>query len=483
MNRFASCSLGMALFLSVVSCAVNPVSGTRELMLISESQELQLGHQTDKQVVEQYGLYQDAALASRLDGLCKKLGKLSHRPHLPYQCKILDTPVVNAFAVPGGYVYFTRGILAHLNSEAELAGVMGHELGHVTARHSASQMSKAQLAQLGLGVGMIFSDGFRRFAQLAQFGVGMLFLKFSRDNERQADDLGVEYATKGGYDAAQMADFFKTLEGLHGSSDRSGLPDWFSTHPDPEDRQAAVRQKASVMRQALGLKNPKIGRESYLEAIDGLTFGENPREGYVEGQVFYHPELRFQFPIPSGWSLQNTRTVVKMTSSGRDAALLFTLASEGTPQSAGNRFIRKTGALILNSAHRQVNGLSVYRVTSRLAANQGLLQILSHFIAKDGNVYAFHGVCAALKYPDHRGTFQRVLEAFKPLKDAQNARVEPARIRIRSAPVSGSLKEVLVALAMPHGKLKALALLNGRALDDPVPKNTRLKIVEGTIRQ
>ena len=210
--------LFFGLLFLVVSCAINPVSGGRELMLLSESQEIELGRKTDGQVVSQYGIYEDQKLTDYINGLCQRFGKLSHRPNLNYQFKIVDTATVNAFAVPGGYIYFTHGILAHLNSEAELAGVMGHEMGHITARHSAQQYTRAQFAQVGLGLGMILSETVRNFCGLAQFGVGMLFLRFSRDNERQADDLGVEYASKAGYDASQMASFFDTLERMHNKS-------------------------------------------------------------------------------------------------------------------------------------------------------------------------------------------------------------------------------------------------------------------------
>jgi predicted Zn-dependent protease len=214
-----ACLFGLLLW--IFSCAANPVTGKRELMLLSESDEIKLGQETDLQVVSEYGLYEDLGLTADLNGICQHLGKLSHRPNLTYHFKVLDASVVNAFAAPGGYVYFTRGILATLNNEAELAGVMGHEIGHITARHSAHQYSQAQLAQIGLGMGSLIGPGV--LSGLAQLGVGMLFMRFSRDNERQADDLGVEYSSRAGYDANEMANFFETLERMNPGSDRSGL--------------------------------------------------------------------------------------------------------------------------------------------------------------------------------------------------------------------------------------------------------------------
>ena len=185
---------GILLF--IISCAANPVTGQQEFMLLSEPDEIRLGRKTDAQIARTYGLYDDPDLTAYIDRIGQRIAKGSHRPDLSFAFRVLDSPVVNAFAVPGGFVYVTRGILIYFTSEAELSGVLGHEIGHVAARHSAQQYTKAQLAQLGLGLGTILSKDFRELAGLAQFGVGMLFLKFSRDNERQADDLGVEYATR-----------------------------------------------------------------------------------------------------------------------------------------------------------------------------------------------------------------------------------------------------------------------------------------------
>ena len=311
---------------------------------------------------------------------------------LPYAFKILDTPVVNAFAVPGGYVYFTRGILANLNSEAELAGIMGHELGHITARHSAQQYSRAQLAQLTLGGAMMFSGTLRTLAPLAEMGVGLLFLSYSRDNEREADDLGVAYSSKAGYDATQMAAFFESLERMKPESDSSGLPEWFSTHPDPEDRIGAVQREALKWQKDLGLKHFKVNRDVYLKQIDGMVYGEDPREGFVEKGIFYHPLLRFQFPVPREWTLQNTRSMVQMSSREEDAAIIFRVSSAKFPDEAANNFIRKNRARLMASDRKKINGLSAVRTVSGILTNQGTLEIMSAYVQMKGKVFEFHGL-------------------------------------------------------------------------------------------
>ncbi|MDI7261556.1 MAG: M48 family metalloprotease, partial [Thermodesulfobacteriota bacterium] len=341
-------SLLLCLLLFIPSCAVNPVTGKQELMLLSERDEISLGGETDVEIVRQYGIYEDPKLTAYLNGICQRLGKISHRPHLTYHFKIVDASVLNAFAVPGGYIYFTRGILSALNSEDELAGVMGHEIGHIAARHSAQQYSKAQLAQLGLGVGSILTDS-PVLMNVAQLGVGMLFLRFSRDNEREADDLAIAYSSKAGYDAAQLASFFETLERMNPGSDRSGLPGWFSTHPSPEDRVQAVRLRAKEWQKRHELKDPKVNREKYLREIDGLVYGDDPLQGYVEDHIFYHPVLRFQFPVPVRWKIHNRPSQVQMISEREDAIILFSLTTAPSSREAARTFLSKTGALVVRS--------------------------------------------------------------------------------------------------------------------------------------
>jgi predicted Zn-dependent protease len=211
LNIFVKISLLLGAILLVISCAINPVTGKKQVMLMSEAQELALGSQYDPQVIATFGEYKSDALLSFIKGKTTEMGKISHRPTLEYHIKILDSPVVNAFAVPGGYIYLTRGILAQLNNEAELMGVIGHEMGHITARHSASQQTKQQLGQLVLMGTMIASEKLAQYAQYAMQGMELLFLKFSRDDERMADRLGVRYSTLIGYDAHKMADFFQVL--------------------------------------------------------------------------------------------------------------------------------------------------------------------------------------------------------------------------------------------------------------------------------
>ncbi len=467
----------IGLILWIPSCAVNPVTGKQELMLLSESDEIDLGRQTDAEVVKEYGVFEDPKLTAYLNEFCQRLGKVSHRPRLSYHFKIVDASVVNAFAVPGGYVYFSRGILATLNNEAELAGVMGHEIGHIAARHSAKQYSRAQLAQVGLGVGAVFVDS-PILSGLAQVGAGMLFLRFSRDNEREADDLGVEYASKTGYDSAQLAGFFETLERMNPGSDRSGLPGWFSTHPSPQDRVQVVRVRAREWKEKLGLRDSKINHDTYLRRIDGLLFGDDPTQGYVDGNVFYHPALRFQFPFPTKWKLSHKPSQVQMVSEGEDAVILLSQASGSSSREAAKEFITKTGASVIRSDGIQVNGLSSQRVTSEIRSQKAVYRLMSYFIEKGKSVFVFHGLASVEGFQNYGSLFENTMRQFRELSDSRRIDVKPDRIRIRAARSSDTLENVLRSLSVSNDKLKETALLNGGNLNQVIPVNTLIKVVE-----
>jgi predicted Zn-dependent protease len=461
----------------IPSCAVNPVTGKQELMLLSESDEIDLGHQTDAEVVKEYGIFEDPRLTAYLNDFCQRLGKVSHRPRLGYHFKIVDASVVNAFAVPGGYIYFSRGILATLNSEAELAGVMGHEIGHIAARHSAKQYTRAQLAQVGLGAGAIFIDS-PLLSGLAQLGAGMLFLRFSRDNEREADDLGVEYASKMGYDSSQLAGFFETLERMNPGSDRSGLPGWFSTHPSPQDRFQVVRGRAKEWHEKLGLKDSKINRDIYLRKIDGLLFGDDPRQGYVDGNVFYHPGLRFQFPVPTKWKLSHKPSQVQMVNEGEDAVMLLSATSGSSSREAAREFVTKTGAQVIRSEGLQVNGLSSQRVNSEVRTQNAVYRLMSYFIEKGRSVFVFHGLTPVERFQNYAPLFENTMRQFRELSDPRRIDVKPDRIRIRATRSSDTLENALQSLRVSNEKLKETALLNGRDLSQIIPGNALVKVVE-----
>jgi predicted Zn-dependent protease len=260
---------------------------------MSEAQEIQIGQEMDQQVRQEMGLYDDRELQSYVADIGLRLAKNSHRPHLPWHFAIVDVPAVNAFALPGGYIYLTRGILAYLGSEAEMAGVLGHEIAHVTARHAVQAYSRATGAQLGLIFAGIFVPQTRPFGQLAEGALGLLFLKYGREDELESDRLGAEYAAKTGWTPRAVPEFLATLARLSEATDRRGVPNWLSTHPMPEDRVARIDDVVKKLEASSPGGGFAVREDEYLRRIDGIVFGDNPREGIVRGRQFLHPEMRF----------------------------------------------------------------------------------------------------------------------------------------------------------------------------------------------
>ena len=357
---------------------------------------------------------------------------------------------------------------------------MAHEIGHITARHSAQQYSKAQFAQITLGVGTVVADavGLSALSGLAQLGVGMLFLRFSRDNERQADSLGVEYASKLNYDASQLAEFFQTLEQMNPGSDRSGLPGWFSTHPSPEDRLHSVRAQAQQWQQKLSFSNPVINGDAYLRKIDGVIFGEDPRQGYVKDNIFYHPDLRFQFPVPDRWKIQNTPSQVQMVNEGKDAMILFGMEAGISSEQVAKKFVTQAKAQVIRSNAIRVNGLSSQHVVSDIRTDKGVIRVMSYFIEKDKKIYVFHGLTSPSNFQNVEVLFEKTMGQFKEISDPNRINVKPDRIRVRSTRTADTLENALRSLGVPNDQLKQVALLNGRQLSDRIPASTLVKVVE-----
>jgi predicted Zn-dependent protease len=290
---------------------------------VSESQEIQIGREV---AVQPPSSNSDLSATRRCKTYVHRLGtqlaQASERPDLPWSFQVVDDPTPNAFAAPGGFIFITRGLLALLRNEAELVSILGHEIGHVTARHSVVMMSRSQLAQLGLGIGCHpKSRPIAQFGDLAAGGLQFLFLSYSRDAERQADDLGYRYALEQDYDVREMVNVFAALQqsadagrpepGTQAGSRRTRMP---------EDRIASESRYAVGHAATGGTPPRRIGEEEYLARIDGLAYGDNPRDGYFEANRFIHPELAFRIDFPQGWRMQNlAQAVVAGKSEGRRA--------------------------------------------------------------------------------------------------------------------------------------------------------------------
>jgi predicted Zn-dependent protease len=442
----------------VAACATNPATGQRQLSLVSEAQEIQMGREADPQVIASIGLVPQQELQNYVQRLGSTLAATSERPTLQWTFRVVDDASVNAFALPGGYIYVTRGLLAHMNSEAELASVVGHEIGHVTARHSVSQMSKAQLLNIGLIAGMILRPQLQNFGGLAQAGMELLMLKYSRDDERQADDLGLRYLTRAGYDPRPMAQVFRTLERVGAAQGEGRVPGWLATHPDPGDR--ARRMNVAITALPAGSAGARDERDAYLQRLDGLVFGEDPREGYFRTNVFYHPEMRFRFAFPQGWRPSNQKQAVGAMSPNQDAVVVITLANRPSAQAAYQEFFSQQGIQRGQAWRGNINGLPALANQFAAQTEQGVLQGLAAFVEHGGKVFQILGYAPPSAWPRHEAAISGSASSFAPLTNARDLSVQPRTLDVVTVPQAMTIEEF--ARRFPSTvSVPALAILNG----------------------
>jgi predicted Zn-dependent protease len=452
----------IVLLTALPACATNPATGRRQLSLVGEPQEIQMGQQADQEISAAVGLYRDADLESYVQRLGRTLASQSERPNLPWAFRILDDASVNAMALPGGYNYVTRGLLAYMNSEAELASVMGHEIGHVTAKHTVSQLSRQQVAQLGVVLGMILRPELRNYGSLADVGLGLLFLRYSRDHEREADSLGLRYITRAGYDRRPMAEVFTTLERVGAAEGQGGrVPGWLATHPSPEDRRTRIAQEIEKLPAAAG---GTVDREEYVRRLDGIVFGENPREGFFEQSVFYHPDLRFRFEFPRGWKTSNQKQAVGAMSPEQDAVVVVTMAPGKSAQAAAQQFFSQQGIQRGGAWRGDVNRLPAVAYEFAAATEQGTLQGVAAFLEFDGRVYQILGYAPAEPWRRHETTINRAIGSFDRVTERRVLDVQPARLRIVTVPAGMTVAEFGRRYASTVS-VQTLALING--VSDP----------------
>ncbi|MEZ5007153.1 MAG: M48 family metalloprotease [Chitinophagales bacterium] len=476
------------LIVFVSACAVNPVTGKKQLSFMSEAQEIAMGKQSDPAIIAQYGLYPNEELQNFIQEKGEAMAAISHRPGLDYEFKVVDSDVVNAFAVPGGYVYFTRGIMAHFNNEAQFAGVLGHEIGHIAARHSAQQYTKQMIGQIAFIGGMIASEKFREFGGEAMQGLELLFLKFSRSAESESDVLGVDYSSTVGYDAHQMADFFKTLDRMSGGGE-GRLPEFYSTHPDPGRRYNDVNKLTEKWHEEHNATPNNVNRDGYLDMINGIIYGEDPRQGYTEGNTFYHPELKFQFPVPTNWQLMNSPTQVQMAPEKGDALIVFTLSQKSTLAEAAAEIKEMYKLQNIKEKAFKVHGLNAYGIVadypqsdpnavSTTSEQPEPLAMQTVLIAYNDLIYLFHGLCEKKDYTKFEPNFDNTMVNFKQLTDLSKINVLPERIKVVSVDNSTTLQAFLTQKGIPTDRQKEFAILNGMELSDNLSSGTKVKVME-----
>jgi predicted Zn-dependent protease len=463
-----------ALTAVLVTCATNPVTGRREFSLISESQEIAMGQEAAREVTASIQPVADDALQRYVSGLGTQLAKASERPNLPWSFTVIDDPQVNAFALPGGPIFITRGILTHMNSEAQLVSVLGHEIGHITAKHSVQQLSQAQLAQIGIIAAVIVKPSLAQFGDLASQGLGLLFLKFGRDDETQADDLGFRYMTTAGYSPTEMAEMFRTLQRLSGGNSGGRVPEWLSTHPDPGNRVEKTLQRVAATSLPAGLK---VEREAFLQRTDGMIFGENPREGFFRQQQFLHPDLKFQFDFPAGWQTQNQPTAVAAISPQQDALIVLAGAGNTSPNQAMNQFMGQQGITNQGASSGSINGLPAATGTFTANTEDGVLAGNVAFVTLDNQTYRLLAYTPQQRFGAYRGAFSQSLQSFRRLTDQAALNAQPVRIRLVRLPRAMTITEFHQAYPSTI-PVAQVALINGVDATTTIPAGTLVKRVQ-----
>jgi predicted Zn-dependent protease len=447
---------------------------------MSEAQEIQIGQEMDQDVRQEMGVYDDSELQSYVEEIGQRLARNSHRPRLPWHFTVVDVPAVNAFALPGGYIYITRGILAYLGSEAELAGVIGHEIGHVTARHAVQAYSRATGAQLGVILAGIFVPQTRPFGQLAEGGLGLLFLRYGRDDELESDRLGAGYAAKTGWSPRAVPDFLTTLARISEATDRRGVPNWLSTHPMPEDRVARV--EATVAELEAAPPGELADREDeYLGRIQGLVFGDNPREGIVRGRSFLHPDMRFALEFPEGWEVTNGKTQVASEEPGGKSVVFVQLVEQpqgSSIEEIADRNMRKSGFRQVEGGPRSLNGLDAYLGTYEGRVQElGDVRVRAAHIAHQRFVFMVAGVAPRGSYSTVEPAFISSIASFRPLGRDEAANVRPNRLGFYTARPGDTWQSIAAREGGANVRAATLAIMNGSAPSQQPAPGARIKIV------
>ncbi len=474
---------------SCVSIQTSPVSGNKRAYGYSWEEELKLGKEADSEIIAQYGLYDDEELSEYVTKLGNELLEVSHfnRESTPekyrntdFTFRVLGSPVVNAFALPGGYVYVTRGLLSHLQNEAQLMVVLGHEIGHVAARHASQRAAEQQFGQLAIIGGAILGESFGlnggNILQLSSQTAQLLFLSYSRDDERESDRLGVEYSAMKNYVAAEGGEFFRSLKRI---SENSGynIPTHLSSHPDPGEREDNIPRLAEQWKEK-GYEQTIVDDEEYLNMINNIMYGQNPREGFVRDGMFYHPDLKFQFPVPSEFQLINQPTAVILVNEAQDAILQFTIDSKNsTPEESVREFLNQEGINTIEQNSTEANGINRYEAEASVQQEDGtqlLIDITA--LSYDGNIYRFLSYSTADKFPQYESEFNSVSNGFNRLTENSILNIQPVRLELVKTNRSGSFSSFLPSELPMDIEAVDIAIINQVELDETISAGRWIKI-------
>ena len=466
----------ISLVLLLSACATNPVTGRRELSFLSEAQEIAIGKETDAEVRREMGVYDDPALQRYVSDIGHRLAELSHRPHLPWTFTVVDHQAINAFALPGGFIYITRGILPYLDDEAELAGVLGHEIAHVTARHAAQQYTRATGGQLGLIALGIFVPAARPFGDLTSAALSVAFLRYGREDENESDRVGMEYAARGSWDPSGVPRFLGTLARVDRLSER-GVPNWLSTHPEPAARVIETQPLAAKLAAA---GTTQRNRDAYWEHVDGIVVGDNPKDGIVRGRSFLHPVLRFALEFPEGWEVMNTPAQVAAQEPGQKRYMLLQLVEQPrgrTAEEVALNSMRGVGFKPVDGGSSTLNGLEAYiGVYQGSIQGVGAVVMRAAHIVHGRQVYIFGGFAPPGEFAQVERSIAEAIQSFRPLSASEADDIKPNRLDFYTVRAGDTWQSIA---ARGGGLVRAsdLAIMNNSEVNEQPKPGLRIKIV------
>jgi predicted Zn-dependent protease len=468
-QRLRVMALAVLAVFALATCAKNPVTGKRDFVLMSEEQEIKMGQQADPEVKKEYGTYDHATLQAYVDEIGQRLASQSHRKNIKYQFTVVDSPDINAFALPGGYIYITRGIMAYLNSEAEVAGVIGHEIGHVTARHGVQQQSMSQAAGLGVLLGAVLVPGLRNesaMGMMQQLSVAWI-RGYGREDELEADRLGAEYLARAGYDPQAMIKvvgvlknqelFDAELAKQEGREPRKyhGV---FESHPDNDTR---LKQIVEAAKQYKTGATRGENHEGFLRVMNGVTYGDSPHQGITRGTRFFHEGLGLALKFPDGWKVQNSADRVASINPTGDAIVeLHALPADqkGNPADTVKGLLKLDRVSSINSL--TVNGLPATVVTG----TQKEVPVRAAHIMLKGVPFLVMGYGkGADVYQKNVPNIDAVIKSFHAITDTERAEAKPYEIRTIVAPSGTTFAQLAKSIPqLGRNAEQQLRLMNGK---------------------
>ncbi|MDN5940255.1 MAG: M48 family metalloprotease [Nitrospira sp.] len=483
MDRARTRRIGAAVWLLLVSvtvgCAVNPVSGRPELTLISAKQEQELGAEEAKKVEAGMGFADDSSFDPFLNQLGQRLAEHSPRKNVTFQFHIVDMAEPNAFALPGGYIYVSRGLLALTNTEGELAGVVGHEIGHVAGKHAVQRISKqapfAVVFGLASGItGLISSTVGDLIGGIGNLAQSAIFSPYSRSQETEADEVGQEIAAKAGWNPIELSTFLANLERevtLHGKEPRK--PSFFDSHPVTADRVADTERHAKSLTRAM--RDPiSPTNEAYLARLNGIVVGPRAANGVFQETEFLHPDLGFFVKFPEKWLHENAPDQIVAIAPDKDAAVVLKAVAKGDDPLEGARALDKVNHTDVAAQAKSItiNGLPAARA---VVPTDGRAHAEVTWIAHDGLIFQFVVVSSSERFKAFQPEFEAVVKSFHPLSGHERARITETRIRLMTA-LKGETFEALAARAHSAWKANEVAVVNGLAAATPLREGQVLKV-------